>query len=84
MFQIRQVGHLMLVQKSFDKKGVLPSMAKYTEKADKKADVKMVKGLTPKQKVAFKKADEAHKKVKTMAADKALDKKILAKVKKSK
>jgi hypothetical protein len=59
-------------------------MAKYTEKADKKADVKLVKGLSTAQKKAFKAADAKHPKVKTMAADKKIDKKIIAKIKKGK
>ena len=40
--------------------------------------------LTPKQKAAFKKMDDKHKKVKTMAADRAIDKKLIAKAKKVK
>jgi hypothetical protein len=59
-------------------------MAKYTEKADKKADAKLTKTLTPAQKKAFKTADAKHPKVKTMAADKKIDKKIIAKIKKGK
>lgn len=59
-------------------------MAKYTEKADKKADAKLMKSMTPSQKSAFKKADAKHAKVKTMAQDKAIDKKIISKVKKGK
>lgn len=57
-------------------------MAKYTEKADKKADAQLMKKMTPAQAKAFKVADKKHPKVKTMAQDKALDKKIIAKVKK--
>lgn len=60
------------------------SVAKYTEKADKKKDAKMIKGLTPKQKAAFKKLDDKHKKVKTMAQDRAIDKKLIQKAKKAK
>ena len=59
-------------------------MAKYTEKADKVKDAKMTKNLTPKQKTAFKKLDDKHKKVKTMAQDRAIDKKLIAKAKKVK
>ena len=59
-------------------------MAKYTEVKDKAKDAKMTKGLTPKQKAAFKKLDDKHKKVKTMAQDRAIDKKLIAKAKKVK
>ena len=59
-------------------------MAKYTEKADKAKDAKMTKNLTLKQKAAFKKLDDKHKKVKTMAQDRAIDKKLIAKAKKVK
>lgn len=59
-------------------------MAKYTEARDKKADVKLTKSLSPVQKKAFKVADKKHPKVKTMAADRAIDKKIIAKIKKGK
>ena len=59
-------------------------MAKYTEAKDKAKDAKMTKGLTPKQKAAFKKLDDKHKKVKTMAQDRAIDKKLIAKAKKVK
>ena len=59
-------------------------MAKYTEKADNVKDAKMTKNLTPKQKAAFKKLDDKHKKVKTMAQDRAIDKKLIAKAKKVK
>lgn len=55
-------------------------MAKYTEKADKKADAKLMKSMSPAQKKAFKAADVKHPKVKTMAQDKAIDKKIVAKI----
>ena len=55
-------------------------MAKYTEKADKKADAKLTKGLSPAQKKTFKAADAKHPKVKTMAADKKIDKKIISKI----
>lgn len=59
-------------------------MAKYTEARDKKADAKLLKSLTPAQKKAFHAADKKHPKVKTMAADKAIDKKIIAKIKRGK
>lgn len=59
-------------------------MAKYTEAKDKAKDAKMIKNLTPKQKAAFKKMDGKHKKVKTMAQDRAIDKKLIAKAKKVK
>lgn len=56
-------------------------MAKYSEKKDKAVDAKRMKGMTTKQKAAFKKADKAHKKPKTMAEDAKLDKKIINKIK---
>lgn len=56
-------------------------MAKYTEKSDKKQDAKLMKGMTPKQKADFKKADEKHKKPKSQEEDTAMDKKIAKKVK---
>lgn len=57
-------------------------MAKYSEKKDKVKDGKMTKNLTPKQKAAFKKLDGNHKKVKTMAEDRKIDKQLIKKVKK--
>ena len=60
-------------------------MAKYTEKSDKKQDSKDTKGMTPKQKAAFKKADEKHRKPKSQEDDRKMDvanvKKIKAKEK---
>jgi len=56
-------------------------MAKYTEKSDKKQDAKLMKGMTPKQKADFKKADKKHKKPKSQEEDTAMDKKIAKKVK---
>lgn len=54
----------------------------YSEKLDKKADKKMMKGLTPDQKKRFEALDKKHRKVKTMAADKVIDRKIISRVKK--
>ena len=54
----------------------------YTEKGDKKADVKLTKTLAPAQKKAFEKADKKHPKVKFQDQDTKIDKKIIAKVKK--
>ena len=56
-------------------------MAKYSEAKDKKIDAQRMKGMTPKQKAAFKKADKAHKKPKTMEEDARLDKTIINKIK---
>ena len=44
----------------------------------------MIGNLSATQKAAFKKLDEKHRKVKTQEADNAIDKKIIAKVKKKK
>jgi len=60
-------------------------MAKYSEKTDKKQDAKVTKGLTPKQKAAFKKGDAAMDKKKPSAkADMKMDKALVAKIKKGK
>jgi len=57
----------------------------YSEKADKKQDAKVTKGLTPKQKAAFKKGDAAMDKKKPSAkADMKMDKALVAKIKKAK
>jgi hypothetical protein len=57
----------------------------YSEKADKKQDAKITKGLNTKQKAAFKKADAAMDKKKPSAkADMKMDKAVVAKIKKSK
>jgi hypothetical protein len=57
----------------------------YSEKADKKQDAKVTKGLTPKQKAAFKKGDAAMDKKKPSAkADAKMDKALVAKIKKAK
>ena len=56
-------------------------MAKYSEKKDKAVDAKRMKGMTPKQKAAFKKADKAHKDPKTMEKDAQIDKAIIRKIK---
>jgi hypothetical protein len=57
-------------------------MSKYTEKSDKKQDAKDMKGMTPKQKAAFHKADEKHRKPKSQEDDAKMDKKIIKKLKK--
>jgi hypothetical protein len=57
-------------------------MSKYTEKSDKKQDSKDTKGMSPKQKAAFKKADEKHRKPKSQEDDAKMDKKIIKKIKK--
>jgi hypothetical protein len=57
-------------------------MSKYTEKSDKKQDAKDMKGMTPKQKAAFKKADKNHRKPKSQEDDTKMDKKIIKKIKK--
>lgn len=57
-------------------------MSKYTEKSDKKQDAKDTKGMTPKQKAAFKKADDKHRKPKSQEDDAKMDKKIIKKIKK--
>ena len=60
-------------------------MAMYSEKADKKQDAKATKGLSPKQKAAFKKGDAAMDKKKPSAkADAKMDKALVAKIKKAK
>lgn len=57
----------------------------YSEKKDKPVDKKLTLNLTPKQKVAFEKADKKQKpKPKTMAQDLAWDKKKIAQIKKKK
>lgn len=55
----------------------------YSEKKDKPVDKKLTAKLNPKQKAAFEKADAKQKpKPKTMAEDKAWDKKKIAQIKK--
>ena len=54
-------------------------------KADEKADAKLMKGMTPKQKAAFKKGDEKmDAKKPSKAADKKMDAALAKKVKKTK
>lgn len=60
----------------------MPKRIPYTEKNDKKVDAKLLKNLTPKQRAAFNKLDEKHRKVKWQDQDTAIDKKLIAKVKK--
>lgn len=66
------------------KRIVIKSSTPYSEKIDKIADKKLTKGLTPAQKKSFESLDKKHKKVKTMGADKKIDRKIIARVKKGK
>lgn len=54
----------------------------YTESGDKKVDAKLMARLTPAQRRAFEKQDKKHRKVKYQDQDTAIDKKIIAKVKK--
>jgi len=49
---------------------------KYTEAKDKSADARIMKKMTPAQKIQFKKADAKHPKAKTMAQDAGFDRKI--------
>ena len=56
-------------------------MSKYTEKSDKKQDAKVTKGMSPKEKAEFKKADEKHRKTKSQEDDAKMDKKIADKIK---
>jgi hypothetical protein len=59
-------------------------MTKYVEAKDEVIDKRLIGNLSPVQKAAFKKLDEKHRKVKTQEADNAIDRKIIAKVKKIK
>jgi len=60
-------------------------MAMYSKKKDAAQDKKVTKGLNPKQKAAFKKADLAMDKKKPSAkADMKMDKALVAKIKKKK
>ena len=54
----------------------------YTEAGDKKVDAKLLKKLTPAQRKAFEAEDKKHRKVKYQDQDTAIDKKIIAKIKK--
>lgn len=56
---------------------------KYTEKRDKIADAKLTKSLSSAQKSKFQALDKKHKKVKTMAQDRVIDKKIISRVRKA-
>ena len=53
----------------------------YNEKNDRKQDAKTTKGLTPKEKAQFKKADDKHRKPKNMADDTKMDEAIVRKIK---
>lgn len=59
------------------KKAVASKSGKYTEAKDKSVDARLMKKMTPAQKIAFKKADEKHPKAKTMAQDAKYDRKIM-------
>ena len=48
-------------------------MSKYTKKSDKKQDAKDTKGMSPKQKAAFHKADKKHRKPKSQEDDRKMD-----------
>ena len=55
--------------------------AAMSKAADKKQDTKMMKGMSPKQKAAFKKADvKMDKKKPTPAADMKMDKALRSRV----
>jgi hypothetical protein len=56
-------------------------MSKYTKASDKKQDAKTTKGLSPKEKAMFEKADKKHRKPKSQEDDKAMDVKIVSKIK---
>ena len=56
----------------------------YNKKNDSKQDAKDTKSLTPAQKKKFEAADKKHRKPKNQADDAKMDKKIIAKIKKSK
>lgn len=57
----------------------------FSEKADKKQDAKIVKGMTPAQKAKFMKADKAmDKKIMSAKADLKADKAVAKKIKKGK
>ena len=65
------------------KKGMKCTMSWTGSKADEKADAKTMKGMTPKQKAAFKEGDKKmDAKKPSMAADKRMDKSLADKVKK--
>lgn len=56
---------------------------KYNKTNDAKQDAKTTKGMTPKQKAAFKKADEKHRKPKSQEDDKRMDEKIAKRIRKN-
>lgn len=59
--------------------------ASFSEKADKKQDVKMTKGMSPAQKAKFMKADKAmDKKPMTKSQDIKADRKVIKSIKKGK
>jgi hypothetical protein len=60
------------------------SRGKFTDAKNKRQDAKLTKGLTPKEKVEYKRLDEAsHKKKRptTMKQDVTKDKRIVAQIK---
>lgn len=59
------------------KKAAVSKSGKYTEAKDRSVDARLMKKMTPAQKIAFKKADEKHPKAKTMAQDAGYDRKIM-------
>lgn len=59
------------------KKASMSKSGKYTEAKDRSIDARLMKKMTPAQKIVFKKADEKHPKPKTMAQDAKYDRKIM-------
>lgn len=54
----------------------------YTKNNDKSQDPKTTKGLDPKEKAKFKKADKKHREPKNQDDDKNIDEAIVAKIEK--
>lgn len=59
------------------KKAAVSKSGKYTEAKDRTVDAKLMKKMSPAQKIQFKKADAKHPKAKTMAQDAGFDRKIM-------
>ena len=59
------------------KKAAVSKSGKYTEAKDRTVDAKLMKKMSPAQKIQFKKADAKHPKAKTMAQDAGFDRKIV-------
>ena len=59
------------------KKSATSKSGKYTEAKDRSVDARLMRKMTPAQKIQFKKADEKHPKAKTMAQDAGYDRKII-------